>query len=51
VFQEYLNKPEATKDTFDGEWFKTGDVTEVTPDGYYKILGRNSTDIIKVLKI
>ena len=47
VFQEYWLKIEATKNTFteDG-WFKTGDVA-VLNDGYYKILGRSSIDIIK----
>lgn len=47
VFQSYWNKPEATLDSFtqDG-WFKTGDVAHVDR-GYYKILGRNSVDIIK----
>ena len=50
VFQRYLNRPDATKETFDPEgWFKTGDVAELSADGYYKILGRNSSDIIKVL--
>lgn len=49
VFSHYLNKPQATTDTFDKEgWFKTGDVAEVSKDGYYKILGRSSADIIKV---
>jgi long-subunit acyl-CoA synthetase (AMP-forming) len=49
LFREYLNRPDATAETFDREgWFKTGDVAEVAPDGYFKILGRNSTDIIKV---
>lgn len=49
VFREYLNRPDATKETFDSEgWFKTGDIAEVAADGYYKILGRNSSDIIKV---
>ena len=47
VFVEYWNRPEATAATFteDG-WFKTGDVA-ITEGGYYKILGRNSVDIIK----
>ena len=47
VFDEYWNKPEATKSAFteDG-WFKTGD-TAVLNQGSYKILGRNSVDIIK----
>ena len=52
VFLEYWQRPGATAASFteDG-WFKTGDVA-VTPKGineggYYKILGRNSVDIIK----
>lgn len=46
VFKEYWGKEKATKEAFLDGWFKTGDVAELT-DGYYKILGRNSTDIIK----
>jgi malonyl-CoA/methylmalonyl-CoA synthetase len=43
----YWKKPTATKETFDEQgWFKTGDVATVV-DGYYKILGRASVDIIK----
>lgn len=47
VFKEYWRKPEATGKAFttDG-WFKTGDVA-VVEDGYYRILGRDSVDIIK----
>jgi malonyl-CoA/methylmalonyl-CoA synthetase len=47
VFLEYWNKPEATAKAFteDG-WFKTGDVA-VVEEGYYRILGRDSIDIIK----
>jgi malonyl-CoA/methylmalonyl-CoA synthetase len=47
VFNEYWNKPDATEKAFteDG-WFKTGDVA-VMEDGYYRIMGRNSVDIIK----
>lgn len=48
VFNEYWNKPENTKESFtkDG-WFKTGDVATVDEAGGYRILGRNSVDIIK----
>jgi malonyl-CoA/methylmalonyl-CoA synthetase len=47
VFLEYWQKPEATTETFtkDG-WFKTGDIA-IVEDGYYRIMGRNSVDIIK----
>jgi malonyl-CoA/methylmalonyl-CoA synthetase len=48
VFKEYWQRPEETAASFttDG-WFRTGDVAEVDADGYYKILGRKSQDIIK----
>ena len=46
VFKEYWNKPEATQAVFKDGWFCTGDVA-VVARGYYKILGRNSVDIIK----
>jgi len=42
----YWNKPEATTDTFEEGWLKTGD-TAVYKDGVYRILGRTSVDIIK----
>ncbi len=47
VFLEYWRKPEATQESFtpDG-WFKTGDIA-VLEEGYYRILGRSSVDIIK----
>jgi len=47
VFKEYWNRAEATKESFteDG-WFKTGDMA-VVENGYYRILGRSSVDIIK----
>ncbi len=47
VFLEYWGRPEATKETFtDDGWFMTGDVA-VFEEGAYRILGRNSVDIIK----
>ncbi len=47
VFLEYWNKPEATTNSFtDDGWFKTGDIALVE-HGYYRIMGRNSVDIIK----
>jgi malonyl-CoA/methylmalonyl-CoA synthetase len=47
VFLEYWRRPEATAEAFrDGRWFRTGDVA-VVEDGYYRILGRRSVDIIK----
>lgn len=46
VFLEYWRRPEATAEAFRGGWFRTGDVA-VVEDGYYRILGRRSVDIIK----
>jgi malonyl-CoA/methylmalonyl-CoA synthetase len=47
VFKEYWHKPEATQKTFtDDGWFKTGDIA-IVENGYFKILGRDSVDIIK----
>ena len=47
VFKEYWGKPEATQKTFTSDgWFKTGDIAQLN-GGYYKILGRDSIDIIK----
>ena len=46
VFLEYWNRPEATAESFDGGWFRTGDMA-VVESGYYRILGRMSVDIIK----
>lgn len=47
IFKEYWERPEATRNTFthDG-WFKTGDIA-LFENGAYRILGRNSVDIIK----
>jgi malonyl-CoA/methylmalonyl-CoA synthetase len=48
VFSEYWRKPEATAEAFTADgWFKTGDVATVDAEGGYRILGRQSVDIIK----
>jgi malonyl-CoA/methylmalonyl-CoA synthetase len=47
VFKEYWGKPEATAKSFTSDaWFKTGDIAVIEED-YFKILGRDSVDIIK----
>ena len=46
VFLEYWNNPVATVASFRDGWFCTGDVA-VREQGYYRILGRSSIDIIK----
>ena len=42
----YRGRPEETKASFEGGWFKTGDMVEIL-DGFVSIVGRRSTDIIK----
>ncbi|MBI0384677.1 AMP-binding protein, partial [Streptomyces albiflaviniger] len=48
LFDGYLNRPEATAGSYteDG-WFRTGDIAAVDPDGFHRIVGRASTDMIK----
>jgi len=46
VFLEYWDNPKATEESFKDGWFCTGDVA-VMEDGYYRIMGRSSVDIIK----
>jgi long-chain acyl-CoA synthetase len=46
VFSGYWNMPEETKNAFDGDWFKTGDVGTVDPDGFLIITDRKK-DLIK----
>lgn len=48
LFDGYLNNPEATAKTYtDDGWFDTGDIAVVEPDGFHRIVGRASTDLIK----
>ncbi|MFG2196999.1 AMP-binding protein [Streptomyces sp. NPDC048639] len=48
LFTGYLGRPEATADSFtDDGWFRTGDIAAVEPDGFHRIVGRASTDLIK----
>jgi malonyl-CoA/methylmalonyl-CoA synthetase len=46
LFSEYWDDPGATATAFRDGWFRTGDVA-VLDDGTYRILGRQSVDIIK----
>ncbi|MFI9275473.1 AMP-binding protein [Kitasatospora sp. NPDC052896] len=48
LFDGYLNRPEANAEawTADG-WFRTGDVAVIGPDGFHRIVGRASVDLIK----
>jgi malonyl-CoA/methylmalonyl-CoA synthetase len=47
VFTGYLNRPDATDEAMRGGWFFTGDISTRAPDGYLRIVGRRSTDLIK----
>ena len=42
----YWRRPEATADAFREGWFRTGDLAERSPDGYYTLRGRRSDLII-----
>ncbi len=46
VFKEYWRKPEATTAAYMDGWFRSGDVA-IFNKGMFKILGRDSVDIIK----
>lgn len=48
LFDGYLHRPEATAAawTADG-WFRTGDVAVIDPTNFHRIVGRESTDLIK----
>jgi fatty acid CoA ligase FadD36 len=47
AFSGYLNNLDATAASFEGDWFRTGDAATIGPDGFHRIVGRKSTDIIK----
>jgi len=47
VFLGYLNMPAATSEVFRDGWFATGDIAAFAEDGYVRIVGRKSTDLIK----
>lgn len=36
----YFDDPEATRNAFDGEWFRMGDLGAIDDDGYLSIVGR-----------
>ena len=47
VFTGYLNRPDATAEAIREGWFFTGDIGTRAPDGYWRVVGRRSTDLIK----
>ena len=46
VFEGYWKDERGTRESFTDGWFRTGDIA-VIEDGYYRILGRSSVDIVK----
>ncbi len=47
LFLGYLNRPDATAEAVREGWFWTGDLATRAGDGYVRIVGRRSTDLIK----
>ena len=47
LFTGYLNREDATAEAMRDGWFITGDMATRSADGYLRIVGRRSTDIIK----
>ncbi len=46
VMDGYWQLPEATKETFFGDWFRTGDIGIMDDDGFFKIVDRKKDMII-----
>ncbi|KAL1611821.1 hypothetical protein SLS60_000041 [Paraconiothyrium brasiliense] len=46
IFRRYLRNEEATRETFDGEWMRTGDVVRVDREGYWWLVERKK-ELIK----
>ncbi len=46
VMEGYYNRPDATDEVMDGEWFSTGDMAKVDDDGYFYIVDRKKDMIL-----
>ena len=48
MFDGYLGRPEATAASYTADgWFVTGDAAVIGSDGFHRIVGRQSTDVLK----
>ncbi|ALL83652.1 acyl-CoA synthetase [Pseudonocardia sp. EC080619-01] len=48
LFGGYLNRPDANDECWAGDgWFRTGNLAVREPGGFHRIVGRESTDLIK----
>ena len=47
LFSGYLGRADATAEAVRDGWFFTGDLATRAPNGYWRIVGRRSTDLIK----
>ena len=46
VFKGYWNMPDETRNAFEGDWFKTGDIGKIDSDGFLSVTDRKK-DLIK----
>ncbi len=46
LFSRYLHEPEMTASSFDGEWFRTGDIGHVDEEGFFYVDDRKKDVII-----
>jgi long-chain acyl-CoA synthetase len=47
LFREYWNRPEASADAFDGDWFRTGDLAYLDDEGFVFVVDRIKDLIIR----
>ena len=47
MMSEYWGRPEETEAAFRGGWFATGDVATRDAEGFVRIVGRKSVDVIQ----